>query len=283
MIIINADDFGMSKTVNEAIVDGFKNGIISSTCIMPNMPGFEDAVSRLCEIEGIGIGVHLNIIEDKTAINSLKKSSKLYNKDGFFNNGFLQMILKSYDKDFMIEVEMEFRCQIEAVLKHIHPDHLDSHVHTHGIPKIFELVCKLAKEYNIPCIRTQFEHLYFDGNWKNFINPKYYINLVKIAILNFFTIINKKTAKKYGLLTNDCVIGVGYTSMMNENTIQKGIDKIKNSDEILEVICHPDVDQRRISNFNEYKTVINPIMIDFIRDIKVSSFRDFLNIKEKTP
>ena len=146
-LIINADDFGMSRTVNQAIVDGYNNGILTSTCIMANMPAFEDAIRKLNQIEGIGLGVHLNIIEYKTILKTLEKNSKLYDKEGRFNNGFIQMIIKSFDDDFMFEVEQEFRAQIETVLQYAKPDHLDSHVHTHAIPRIFNLVCKLAKEY----------------------------------------------------------------------------------------------------------------------------------------
>ena len=256
-IIINADDFGMSKTVNEAIVEGYQQGILSSTCIMANMPGFNDAIHKLKDIEGIGIGVHLNIIEHKTMLKTKEINSKLYDKNGFFNNGFIQMIIKSYDEDFMFEVEHEFRTQIESVLKHTKVDHLDSHVHTHAIPQIFNLVCKLAQEYKIPCVRTQFEHIYIAKNHNEWLNIKYYINLIKILILNFFTIINRETIKKYDLKTNDCVIGVGYTSMMDKDTIKSGIEKIKNTDKILEIICHPDKDENRPSNFVEYKTVID--------------------------
>jgi len=271
-VIINADDFGMSRTVNQAIIEGYNNGILTSTCVMANMPGFEDAVRKLGDVDGIGIGVHLNIIEYKTILKTREKNSKLYDEDGKFKNGFLQMIIKSFDEDFMFEVEQEFRAQIEAVSEYAQPDHLDSHVHTHAVPKIFELVCKLAKEYNIPCVRTQFEHPYFAGHNK-FFSPAYYINLIKICILDFFTIINRRTLKKYGLKSNNCVIGVGYTGMMDENTIRCGIDRVKNSDEVLEVICHPDKNDNRPSNVREYKAVTDGKLKEYIDNFDRISYK----------
>ncbi|MCR5261797.1 MAG: ChbG/HpnK family deacetylase [Candidatus Gastranaerophilales bacterium] len=272
-IIINADDFGMSRTVNQAIVEGYNNGILTSTCIMANMPSFEDAVRKLKDIDGIGLGVHLNIIEHKSILKTREKNSKLYDKDGKFNNGFLKMIIKSFDEDFMFEVEQEFRAQIEAVLEYAKPDHLDSHVHTHAIPKIFELVCKLAKEYNIPCVRTQFEHVYLCKNRNFFFNKNYYINLIKICILNFFTLINRRTLKKYGLKSNNCVIGVGYTGMMDDNTIKGGVERVKNSDEVLEVICHPDKNENRPSNIKEYNAVTNENLKEYINTYNKISYK----------
>ena len=276
-LIINADDFGMSRTVNQAIVDGYNNGILTSTCIMANMPAFEDAIRKLGQIEGIGLGVHLNIIEYKTILKTLEKNSKLYDKEGRFNNGFIQMIIKSFDDDFMFEVEQEFRAQIETVLQYAKPDHLDSHVHTHAIPRIFNLVCKLAKEYGIPCVRTQFEHPYYAKNHKkDFLKINYYVNMIKILILNTFTLINRFTVKKYGLKTNDCVIGVGYTAMMDENTIFSGIKKVADNNELLEVICHPDTNEKRPSNLKEYQAVTNENLKQFIQSLKTCSFKNFV-------
>ena len=274
-IIINADDFGMSRTVNQAIVNGYQNGILTSTCIMANMPSFEDAIRKLKDIQGIGIGVHLNNIEHKTILKTREKNSKLYDKEGKFNNGFLQMIIKAFDENFMFEVEQEFRAQIETVMQYAKPDHLDSHVHTHAIPQIFNLVCKLAKEYNIPCVRTQFEHLYKAENHRDFFNKTYYVNLIKIAILNFFTLINRNTLKKYGLKSNDCVIGVGYTSMMDKDTIKSGIEKVKNTDETLEVICHPDLNEKRQNNVQEYNAVTDEQLKEYVGQYKKVSYADF--------
>ena len=76
-VIVNADDFGMSRSVNTAIVDGYKRGILTSTCIMANMPWFNDAVLKLSEIKDIGLGVHLNIIEYKTILKINRGTNKL--------------------------------------------------------------------------------------------------------------------------------------------------------------------------------------------------------------
>ena len=66
-------------------------------------------------------------------------------------------MLMSNDPKFLEQVEFEFRTQIETVMNYTKVDHIDSHVHTHAIPNIFKIVARLAKEYNIPYIRTQHE------------------------------------------------------------------------------------------------------------------------------
>ena len=60
-LIINADDFGISNSANQAVFAAFKNGVLTSTSIMANAPAFENAINMIPELKGISIGVHLNI------------------------------------------------------------------------------------------------------------------------------------------------------------------------------------------------------------------------------
>ena len=221
--ILNADDFGMSKAFNRAVLDGYHNGFLTSASLCANGKAFNAAVNEIIpECPNLGLGVHLNIIEGR----SLTKAPLLTNKKGKFNNGFLSILLKSHDESFLNQVEFEFRTQIETVMNYTKVDHIDSHVHTHSIPNLFKITAKLAKEYNIPYIRTQYEEMYFVPSIRKHLNLKYPPNILKILLLNYFTSINKKVVEEYGLKTNDNLIGVGYTGLMDDLTIEYGLGKI---------------------------------------------------------
>ena len=167
---------------------------------------------------------------------------QLTDNQGNFNNSFGALLLKSLNpnnKAFMEQIEKEFRAQIEKVMSRTKVTHIDSHVHTHSIPKIFELTAKLAKEYGIKQIRTQFEKPYLMPDASRIFNRKYPINLVKVALLEFFTLINEKTVFKYGLTTNDYLLGVSFTSMMNSLAISYGLMAIKYDKVVVEALIHP--------------------------------------------
>lgn len=233
--ILNADDFGMSKAYNRAVLDGYHNGCLTSASLCANGKAFNAAVNEIIpECPNLGIGVHLNIIEGK----SLTKAPLLTNKKGKFNNGYLQLILKSNNDEFLKQVEFEFRTQIETIMNYTRIDHIDSHVHTHAIPNIFKITAKLAKEYKIPCIRTQAEEMYFIPSIKKHISLKYPPNILKIILLNYFTGINKPVVKEYGLITNDYLIGVGYTGMMDDMAIEYGL-KTLDENCLAEALIHP--------------------------------------------
>ena len=233
--ILNADDFGMSNAFNQAVLHGVNSGLLTSASICANGKAFDDAINNIIpQCPTLSVGIHLNIIEGK----SLTNCPLLADENGIFNNGYIAMILKSFNKDFMSQVEQEFRAQIEKILSVTKVDHIDSHVHTHAIPNIFKLTAKLAKEYNIPYIRTQHEKMYFIPSLKKHLNLKYPPNILKIILLNTFTYINKPVAKLHNLKTNDFLIGVGYTGMMDETTIEYGLKALKNEC-IAEALIHP--------------------------------------------
>lgn len=231
--ILNADDFGMSKAHNRAVLDGYHNGFLTSASLCANGKAFNAAVNEIIpECPNLGIGIHLNIIEGR----SLTKAPLLTNKRGKFNKNYFQLM--SNDTKFLEQVEFEFRTQIETVMNYTKVDHIDSHVHTHAIPNIFKITAKLAKEYNIPYIRTQYEELYFVPSVKKHLNLKYPPNILKILLLNYFTKQNKKVVEEYGLKTNDYLLGVGYTGLMDSAAIEYGL-KALDEDCIAEALIHP--------------------------------------------
>lgn len=234
--ILNADDFGMSQDFNRAVLDGYNDGFLKSASICANGSAFDSAINEILpECSDLSLGVHLNIIEGK----SLTHVPCLTNDKGNFNKGYLWFILNSGKKEVMEAIEKEFRAQIEKVLNSSKANHIDSHVHVHAIPPIFRLASRLAKEYNIPYIRTQCEEFYIVPNNSKHLNFAYPVNLVKIMLLNTFTRINKKTVKEFNLKTNDYLIGVGYTGMMDSETLEYGLKAIEDNKAVVECLIHP--------------------------------------------
>lgn len=265
-LVFNSDDFGASKAFNLGIQKGFDAGVLTSTCILANGVAFESGVEEILpQMDGIGIGVHLNIIEGK----SLTNPSMLCDSSGEFNNGFSQILMKSYDKRFITQVEAEFRAQIEKILRKTPVDHINSHVHTHAITNIFSLTCDLAKEYGIKCVRTQFEHPYFIPNLKKHLSPKYPVNLIKVALLNHYSARNKIKARANDFITNDYILGVTYTGYMDEDAIVYGLKSIK-KDCLTEILIHPTFyDEGQVLkpfNYGEYMLTQSPTIKERIEE-----------------
>ncbi|MBO0452456.1 MULTISPECIES: carbohydrate deacetylase [Enterococcus] len=149
-VIFNSDDFGYSYGVNYGIVDAYQRGILTSTTLMANMPGFEHAVKLKKELPDLGVGVHLTLTCGKPL---LKNVDSLMEDDKFKH-------LSYYKQPFEVDGDQlyqEWNAQIQKVYRAgVIPTHLDSHHHTHTFGMNQEVVVALAKKYDLP-VRGNFE------------------------------------------------------------------------------------------------------------------------------
>ena len=84
-MIVNADDFGLSPRVNEAIVRAFDEGLISSTTVMANMPAFAEA-SAIARDRGLldHVGAHLVLTEGEPLTDTMRHCRRFCDADGRF-------------------------------------------------------------------------------------------------------------------------------------------------------------------------------------------------------
>jgi predicted glycoside hydrolase/deacetylase ChbG (UPF0249 family) len=157
-IIINADDFGWSEGINRAIKQAHTEGVLTSATIMPNMPAAEQAVEIAKKLPNLGVGVHLNLMEDRP-LSQDECIAALLGDEGAFAFTPGKLAVKSMlNKEVRLAIKTELAAQIEWVInKGIKPTHLDSHKHIHSFPVIFSIVCSLARSFNIGAIRWSFE------------------------------------------------------------------------------------------------------------------------------
>ncbi len=232
--ILCADGFGLSSENNKAVLEGYVNGFLTCASLSVNTKYFDDAINNvLSDCQDLSVGICLNI----TRGNALTDVPLLTDEAGAFNSGFTYL-LKNKSAELLGQIEQEFRAQIERFITYKKPVHINSLDDIHSIPYIFNLTAKLAKEYNIKFIRTHQEELYFIPKLSKHLNIKYFKNFAKFLLLKRFTQINKLTAEKYQLRTNDFIIGVEYEDMMDFNAIEFGLKEISENG-IIECVIHP--------------------------------------------
>src|SRR3989344_8037210 len=122
-VIFNADDFGLTKSINKGILQCFKSGVITDSSLLMNSKATEDAI-RIIKTNRLNAGIHLNLTEGKPLSN---KASTLTDKNGnFLNIGkfSLKLILNKIREE---DIEKEFAAQIEKFLSaKLTPTHIDS-------------------------------------------------------------------------------------------------------------------------------------------------------------
>jgi len=154
LLIINADDFGMCHSVNEAIVDALQAGVVRSTTLMVPCPWALHAMRFLSEHPAVPFGVHLTVISDPRdyrwgPVAPREKVPSLVDSAGYFYDFDAMPLLRARAR--WEELEIEFRAQIETVLAAgLQPTHLDWHALRFGErTDIHNLMIQLAKEYGL--------------------------------------------------------------------------------------------------------------------------------------
>src|SRR3977135_2784530 len=59
-LIINADDFGISRGVNTGIIEVAAAGVVTSASVIVNLPDFAAALDRALSVPRLSLGLHLN-------------------------------------------------------------------------------------------------------------------------------------------------------------------------------------------------------------------------------
>lgn len=150
-LIINAEDFGLSKSITDGIVDGILGGYITSTTIMANMDYAEYAIKQAIKNNISCIGLHINLTVGMPII----KNNNLTDNNGVFLYNKMQI---ENEKLTYEDVYNEINAQIEKIKEYsndkIKIDHLDFHHHLLSNDIIKKAALDIAKNLNIP-VRKQ--------------------------------------------------------------------------------------------------------------------------------
>ena len=132
LLIVNADDFGLSKGQNYGIIEACRRGVVTSTTALVNGEAVEHAAQLSREVPELGVGMHF----------VLTLGMPLSPMPGLTRDGLLgKWIWELAEQDALPleEVARELDCQYNRFVDLFGkaPTHIDSHHHVHMIPAIF--------------------------------------------------------------------------------------------------------------------------------------------------
>lgn len=155
LLIVHADDMGLSHSTNSAVMNAFKNGGITSGSIMVPCPWFPEIAEFAKNNPNFDIGIHLTLTSewDNYFFGGILPAGTipyLLNKNGFFYPSVEEFAKHAN----AAEVEKEIRAQIERALAFgIKPTHLDNHMGTiMASPEYYQILLKLGREYRLPVL-----------------------------------------------------------------------------------------------------------------------------------
>lgn len=165
LLIVSADDLGLSDGVTEAIVSVWQAGTVTSTSAMINVEGAPERVASVHRrYPEMPIGLHLNITTGRPVLPPQQVPSLVDGRGRFWPVGRLMERLPSVRPE---EVRAELQAQAELLLATgVSLDHLDYHEAVLAMyGPLFEVVKDLARQYRVPVRHPTPESLYGHVKW----------------------------------------------------------------------------------------------------------------------
>ena len=237
-LIINADDFGKDHIVNVAIENQIKIGNITSTTIMANADGYEEAIRIAKAYPHISYGVHLTLDEYAPVLSQdiFEVKGIVDKQTGLFVNGKIWNV--KFDEDLIKAIRNEWDAQIKKIINaNVVLSHIDSHHHVHTIPELKDVLLELGNKYAINKVRggDYMTIKKFCRGWKHFQNrPRFFDFLYLIA--RYPRVIKgshwKKQVSEFFQMTDDfCSVSTFVRNDMYFKKYGEGLT--------VELECHP--------------------------------------------
>ena len=241
---MNADDFGMTRGVNRAIVEASGQGIITSTTLMATARAFDDAVAQAGQLAPrVSIGCHVILLDGTPALAPSMVPTLL---DPLSRDGAPEFRVKLNDfarASFSgrlnpVEVEAEAMAQMQQLQDAgIQLSHFDCHKHAHMFPAVLRPLLRAAKSRGIAAVRNPFGRLFPLPVTRILRSPQLWRRVAELSVLRAFAANFKREVERHGLRTPDGSVGVLNTGSLDLQSFLVIIDALPEG--TWEFVCHP--------------------------------------------
>jgi len=242
LVIINGDDFGFSKGVNQAIIQAYEHGILTSTSLMVSGEAATEAIALAQSHSNLAVGLHLVLVCGRSVLPP-EQIPHLVDKHGRFRDSPFKAGL-TYQ--FHPQVREELYLEIHAQLQKFRDSglllsHVDGHLHLHTHPVVLHILTQLAPEFDIRVIRLPSEEL---GLNLRLDRRNLVTKLVWSLVFGRLRSYGESLLSSRGIKFADRVYGLLQTGSVTEAYLLGLIPQIKA--DLVEIYAHP-----AISNHEE--------------------------------
>lgn len=155
LLIIHADDMGLSHSVNTACIKAFNDKGITSGSIMVPCPWAPEIESYVKDHPGMDVGIHLTMTAEWDlykwgGVTSSDQIPGLLDKNGYFYATVEELGKVAKGE----EAEKELRAQIDkAIASGVQPTHIDTHMGSVlANPELVKVYLNLSEAYHLPIL-----------------------------------------------------------------------------------------------------------------------------------
>ena len=232
-LILNADDFGLTRGINRAVADLHQAGVLTSATLMATGPAFDDAVAVSKAHPALGVGCHI-VLVDGVPVSRPGTIPTLLGPDSLRFRSTLgdlvrDLLLGRIDED---EIAREASAQVHKLqCAGIDVTHVDTHKHTHIFPQVARPLVKTVQRTSVAYFRNPFEPAF--GRRVSHANLKRRLQMFSSG--RFRPAFDRIVRKPF---TTDGTLGIAATGSLTAHTLHQLLSSLPDGS-VYELCCHP--------------------------------------------
>jgi len=264
-LIVNADDFGRSHSINEAVVHAHREGILTTASLMVSETGCDEAVELARENPRLGVGLHLTLVCGKSAL-PREKIPGLVNAHGEFFNNPVGVGMKFFFRPGLRE---QLRAEIHAQFQKFRAtglplDHVNGHLHLHLHPTVFRLLMDDATTLGIRHLRLTRDCL---SRSRRMARGRWFYRVLHAAIYEWLSRRARRPLQQRGIRYAQITFGLLQNARVDEAYLLKLLPELPAGDS--ELYSHPSLDEFK----HEFDALVSPRVKEQIEKLGIELIR----------
>jgi hopanoid biosynthesis associated protein HpnK len=271
-LIVNADDLGLSESVNSAVVEAYDRGILTSCGLMVAEAAAPAAVRAAQARPGLAVGLHLVVAGGRAVLPSAAVP-RLVDASGCFPADPVRAGLRyAFDRRAREQLRAELRAQFERFRDFGLPlSHVDGHLHMHMHPFVFDCAAALAEEFGCRRLRVPRD------DWPAFWREEGLPALAQVPLAVIFALLTRRARRRLagrGFTAPERVYGLFRTDRMDEAALLGLLRRLPPG--ASEIYSHPDAGGRGARGRAELAALLSPEVRRLIdqQEIRLMTYRD---------
>ncbi len=264
-LIVNADDFGRSPSVNQAVIRAYREGILTSASLMVNEPACAEAIALAKEYPKLGVGLHLTLLLGHSALPP-EKIPGLVNARGEFSNhpggaGFRYF----FDRRLREQLRAEIHAQFDRFRATRLPlDHVNGHLHLHLHPVVFGILMEDAETLGIQRMRFTRDCL---ARSRRMTQGRWFYRVFHAAIYESLSARAREPLRRRGIKFAQITFGLLQNGRVDEEYIIKLLPELPPGDS--ELYSHPSLAEFK----HEFDALVSPHVREQINRLGIELIR----------
>jgi hopanoid biosynthesis associated protein HpnK len=264
-LIVNADDFGRSHSINQATVRAHKEGILTTASLMVNEPAFEEAVHLAKANPSLGVGLHLTLLCGHSTLPA-RQIPGLVNGNGEFTNSPAGAGIRYF---FHSSLRDQLRQEIRAQFQKFHDtglplDHVNGHLHLHLHPIVFNILMENAAQFRIERLRLTFDP--FRLNLK-LVSGRLFYRALHATIYHLLSARARPVLQRRNIRHTSHVFGLLQNARVDEPYVTRLLPCLPAGNS--ELYSHPSLDEF----INEFQALISPKVREMVQKLGIKLIR----------